>query len=96
MLGRRVQPAQACEVQLAGAGSDWDRVRALVTGMADETCRVLSRRVFVNGSRKGCEQQREEADECDKASPTRSFAKSVLHVSSIIRGTRPVVSAITC
>jgi hypothetical protein len=50
-----VQPAQAGEVQPGRAGGDWDRISALVTGMTDETCRVLSGRVFMNRSRKRCE-----------------------------------------
>jgi hypothetical protein len=56
MFGGSVQPAQAGEVQLACTRGDWDRIGALVTGMTDEACRVLSRGVFMNCSRKRREQ----------------------------------------
>lgn len=82
MFGGTFEPAQSSQMQLARIAGDRHCVCALITGVTDMTRGVLRGGVFMDRSRERCEQQGEKADECDKASRTRSSGKPVLHVSS--------------
>ena len=94
MFGGSVQPAQSRKFQLASVARDCHHVSALISGVTDDASGFLSGGVFMNRSRKGCEQQGEKADERDRASQTRSFGEPVLHVLPIIRATARLVTAI--